>query len=1309
MKNIFRKSVAMFIAIMMIVTSVPFSSAVTAQAEIARYTIGTKSKGVFTNGSNRWKGNNTVNIVNDSTNDAFSIGFINFDISDIPNIDDSYAVKSNYTFDLVKGSGCEEFIPLHISYPTQNQSLFYNQSTPTGTDTEGNNLSRIDSTAFNAIYKSGYHDNAVDYFGLKDLRVCRANSDYSRSTVTIDIGVAIKNAKMAGLNYATVVFMLAWGDSTTGGSNGWSDTHLYFGDDSIDVALRQADKTKTINVSQFEQTHFSDGTKDGFGILKSTAGNSRLKDDKRLVIVNDAQNDNFDIGYVTFDVSELAGQNVKLSHAYYTFNTQRDHNEDLGIKLFYPTLNEDTFYRAGEWTDGSTAIWPESGGNNNFDSNTVTWDHMREAKRNFGFVEIDTIPSISSSVTSQTIDIYRAIQWAINNGRSTAVVCFMIAKHGGVGEKDLNGNGNNWSDVLVTITNKSVDINYASDNTLQAFTAKTANSYGTFESDSGSYTSAYNNCLYAPTGMGATYESGSVSAEGRNKVYVNGKFYYGNVVLMYDGITTPQLGVGFGLIGVSKPWNYNYNNIRAFRANLINTSGLSLVNNRWKGSNASMNYYDIMTNRGDSIGTTSDNENRQGEKGFYGNFLQYTGGKFSSNYIKINPTFEFVTKTDEGSQQTHSTGVINNGSVYVINYRKVVDRINEARAHYNSLDKSLYGENSLNEYVLAINSLQLFDPNSYSYSSDVAAAVQQAGSDIDTLISAVDTAKNNLQYRFVFRHYDGDTETVAAKVYDNFNDSYNEALAKLKVRQSAPTYSIIDGNNTQHNKTTYSWQRGANIVTYSEIGLPSPESCSFGSETQIGETVEPTCTQDGQKIWRKTCSVCGHDVDRTEVLPATDHDIEYTSSTIYKHTVTCTRGDLNDTADHEFGDDGVCTKCGFHKVDEDAYNAAVIVLEAELARTYLYTAESIESAQTALDEANDSKPNCTNQDELDVLTQRITTATNSLAKKQVNIRFVKNVDNVETEISNEVYYYGDQQTFELDATDVSVLKWTVETADGTSLMNSTLSTVKYVPYSDATIIVYAERGTSSENPKDKQVVFRTLNGSVQEIRYVETFDEIGGMPVANSYPFYSFKEWSEPKYSDDGNVVYYDAVYEFSGNEADQCGIHFTYKGETKPYEYDSFVKLDGLDSSKTYALSTTDNESGIITYIRGNAFYAPHADNVYVVECAGKPVPMIGITGDYSVINTDKRGIAVNSKYYLPNGAVKVEAGFDVVMVKTTDERSSVTRIKCPNVNAYSEYTKTFTTRNTSIAAFEITPYVIYTFDGDQIELKGSSKTYNL
>lgn len=202
---------------------------------------------------------------------------------------------------------------------------------------------------------------------------------------------------------------------------------------------------------------------------------------------------------------------------------------------------------------------------------------------------------------------------------------------------------------------------------------------------------------------------------------------------------------------------------------------------------------------------------------------------------------------------------------------------------------------------------------------------------------------------------------------------------------------------------------------------------------------------------------------------------------------------------------------------------------------------------------------------------------------------------------------------------------------------------------------------------------------------------------------------SEPKYSDDGNVVYYDAVYAFSGNEADQCGIHFTYKGETKPYEYDSFVKLDGLDSSKTYALSTTDNESGIITYIRGSAFYAPHADNVYVVECAGKPVPMIGITGDYSVTTTDKRGIAVNSKYYLPNGAVKVEAGFDVVMVKTTDERSSVTRIKCPNVNAYNEYTKTFTTRNTSIAAFEITPYVIYTFDGDQIELKGSSKTYNL
>ena len=172
------------------------------------------------------------------------------------------------------------------------------------------------------------------------------------------------------------------------------------------------------------------------------------------------------------------------------------------------------------------------------------------------------------------------------------------------------------------------------------FTVREATAYGTFESDSdyndeAHYKQIYKNVLYSPSKMGACYTSGAVSAEGKDKVYLTGKVYYGNTVLLYSGGTTPAMGVGFAVVGYSKPWNYGYGNVRAFRCNLSgDTQGITLRDSKWHGNDGRMNYTYIMFGQGETIGTTSDSQCVQGERGYYGNVLQYTGGDFTADYKK---------------------------------------------------------------------------------------------------------------------------------------------------------------------------------------------------------------------------------------------------------------------------------------------------------------------------------------------------------------------------------------------------------------------------------------------------------------------------------------------------------------------------------------------------------------------------------------------------------------------------------------------------------------------------------------------------
>lgn len=595
-----------------------------------------------------------------------------------------------------------------------------------------------------------------------------------------------------------------------------------------------------------------------YGVLTNNSGNgdNRFKTvsgstTKYAILCNDAQNDNFDIAYMNFNVKSLIDSGLNVSTADLTVNISvESFTEDCGLRICYPTKNISEFYQYGQKKLSSHTVWSDNDGG-----------HISRANTYYGLTDITSYDTVAEVTGDLTVDIADAIKWAINNNKETATVCFLLKKAGQTAEAGPDST-HIWTDTNLKFTNDTVKINTILQ--LDNFERKTANKYGTFVDDSDNntvenYRKAYINCLYAPSKMGPTYTYGQFDMSSDDKYYSKADFYYGNTVMLYDGITDPQIGVGFGVWGYSKPGTWGWDGMKVFKCNLYNTPDLQLVNNKWRGKDGRMNYTYIMynsnSNLGDKIGTTSNSECRQGQKGYYGNYLKYSGGNFTNGYKTIRLNFTFTTGHDKGGAVDHTTGEISNATVFVVNYRKVIDKVSEARSQYNSLDKANCDVVSLNNFARAINTLQKFDPNSYDYASSPGSAAQKAGNDINSLVQAVDDAYKNIKYNFTFKSAaDPSVEKVVAA--KNASDAYANKPANT-VTNSKPL------NEKQHTTYTYSWPTNPSGYVFTENKTEVTENHDFRNTD--------TCT-------------CGAKVDLTSYTAAVQEasTIHLTSGTTYE-------------------------------------------------------------------------------------------------------------------------------------------------------------------------------------------------------------------------------------------------------------------------------------------------------------------------------------------------------------------------------------------------------------------------------------------
>lgn len=544
---------------------------------------------------------------------------------------------------------------------------------------------------------------------------------------------------------------------------------------------------------------------------------------KYAILCNDAQNSNFDIAYMNFNVKPLIDSGLNVSTANLTVNISvESFTEDCGLRICYPTKKNNEFYQYGQKKLSSHDVWSGNDGG-----------HISRANTYYGLKDIISYNTVAQVTGDLTVDIAGAINWAINSNKETATVCFLLKKAGQTGGTGPDST-HVWTDTNLKFTNDTVSV--STNNTiskLDNFERKTANNYGSFEQDNDNvseenYRKAYINCLYAPSRMTSSYTYGQFDMSNDDKYYAKADFYYGNTVMLYDGITPPQIGVGFGVWGYSKPFTWTWDGMKVFKCNLYNTPDLQLVNNRWRGKDGRMNYTYIMYNSSlsDTIGTTTSSECRQGQKGYYGNYLRYSGGDFTNGYKPIRLNFTFTTGHDTGGAVDHTTGEISNATVFVVNYKKVINKVNEARANYDKIDKVNCNVPSLNSYVRAINALQKFDPNSYDYASSPGLAAQKAGNDINSLVQAVDDAYKNIKYNYTFKSAsDPAVETVV--VAKNASDAY----------ANKPTNTVSNSkplNEKQHTKYTYAWPESPTDYVFTEKKEEVTENHNF--------TTTATCT-----------------------------------------------------------------------------------------------------------------------------------------------------------------------------------------------------------------------------------------------------------------------------------------------------------------------------------------------------------------------------------------------------------------------------------------------------------------------------------
>ncbi len=286
MKKTFKKFVACLLTVLMVATALPLS--VFASDESTTTLPVTTGIAVCNNAKNtRVESDGSFNIVNDGSDDNFSIGFWKYDISALKAVG-ATVTSANVNVN-VKTVG-DDCTGLSFYYGTNSASDAIASGASLPDSIKGTNDKHL--------------DQAKEYFGLQNSLIKTVEkADVKVGTYTIDIAAAINASIAAGLNYCTLMVT----QKTFGGrdsSNGWSDTHI-----ANDATPIKVSYTVSSGMSGVQAV-----TSSMVGLIQKNAKGNRLES-SRMNIVNDNQDDNFTVGFWKFDITSLKKMGAEVTQA----------------------------------------------------------------------------------------------------------------------------------------------------------------------------------------------------------------------------------------------------------------------------------------------------------------------------------------------------------------------------------------------------------------------------------------------------------------------------------------------------------------------------------------------------------------------------------------------------------------------------------------------------------------------------------------------------------------------------------------------------------------------------------------------------------------------------------------------------------------------------------------------------------------------------------------------------------------------------------------------------------------------------------
>lgn len=531
-------------------------------------------------------------------------------------------------------------------------------------------------------------------------------------------------------------------------------------------------------------------------------------------------------------------------------------------------------------------------------------------------------------------------------------------------------------------------------------------------------------------------------------------------------------------------------------------------------------------------------------------------------------------------------------------------------------------------------------------------------------------ASVNAYYKAVAELVALDPQSIFDAATDNTVESATQTAAR-KIKEVYNNYISAAQSLTQ--KTKYTFVR--NGATVKEVYAESKEEALEQAPTLTANT-EKVPADKTRHTWKEySWSTTANNYTFTEV--GTDkfeqHNIEH----------------------------GKCTICGYTALDLTAYDAARAVLFDRLLHdTDKYTPESFAKYQDAV-RPYTGEQSFTSQDEVNAATYAIVSAEVLLQKKSVTIKFVvEKEDGTSFTKDSKTADWG--HSVNLDTQSNYVSKWTITVNGVTSKIDSNATDIDHVATEDATITAYVSND-ETETVKYSKVTFLGKNSAVVGIKYVAagTTVETNTLLTAPAIPFYENGKWDKAEIKADGSDITVRATYVPKAGDEKKCGIHF--KGDTKYYNYDSYVYLFNADKNKKYAMYADAEGTQLITYFDGVDFYAPRRDNLYIKEVTDTSVMTqgtIGFTGSYKLDTTS----SFNVKFWLPEGATLVETGVDLVAkfpdgeVKSAHDRAT----KFSERNEYT-YSAKFSDSQKTI---EFKPYLTYEKNGKTTTVYGTSQT---